>query len=220
MRPQCRLFGIELPILYSFRRCPFAIRARMALAVAGVRVELREVSLKAKPAEMLAASPKGTVPVLVLPDDQVIDESLDIMRWALAGNDPQGWLDHDRQDAAELIAANDGPFKQALDKTKYPNRFDGADSEGGRGQALALLKPLDQQLAIQNYLLANCASLADVALFPFVRQFAQIDRARFEREGLPHLARWLADWEASLLFATVMFRTANWAAGDKAMIWP
>lgn len=192
----------------------------MGLAAAGVQMELREVSLKAKPAEMLAASPKGTVPVLVLPDGQVIDESLDIMRWALAGNDPQGWLDHDRLDAAELIAANDGPFKQALDKTKYPNRFDGDDSEGARGQGLALLKPLDQRLAIQPYLLANRASLADVALFPFVRQFAQIDRVRFEREGLPHLARWLAYWEASHLYESVMFRTVNWAAGHKAVIWP
>ena len=192
----------------------------MALAVAGVRVELREVSLKAKPAEMLATSPKGTVPVLVLPDGQVIDESLDIMRWALAGNDPQGWLDHDLQDAAGLIEANDGPFKQALDRTKYPNRFDGDDGKSARGQGLALLKPLDQRLAIQPYLLANRASLADVALFPFVRQFAQSDRARFEGEGLPHLSRWLADWEALPLFATVMFRTVNWAEGDKAVIWP
>ena len=192
----------------------------MALAVSGCRVELREVSLKAKPAAMVAVSPKATVPVLLLPDGQVIDESLDIMRWSLAANDPQGWLSFDIQDAAGLIEANDGLFKQALDRTKYPSRLGNDDGENAREEALALLKPLNQRLADQHYLLTNRPTFADVALFPFVRQFVKIDRARFDGEGLPHLARWLADWEASPLFATVMFRTANWAAGDKAMIWP
>ena len=112
-----------LPVLYSFRRCPYAIRARLALAVSGVGYELREVSLKSKPAEMLAASPKGTVPVLVLPGGQVIDESLDIMRWALAQNDPDGWLKHPLDEMLALIAGNDGHFKHALDRYKYPNRY-------------------------------------------------------------------------------------------------
>ena len=109
------------PILYSFRRCPYAMRARMALTVSATRCELREVRLSAKPAAMLAASPKGTVPVLVLPDGRVIDESLDIMRWALASNDPEGWL---TRDDAALIALNDGPFKHDLDRYKYPDRHD------------------------------------------------------------------------------------------------
>jgi len=109
----------SLPVLYSFRRCPYAIRARLALAQAGLPVELREVALRRKPAEMLALSPKGTVPVLQLPDGQVLDESLDIMRWALQQADPQGWLDAGPQAlAAELIALNDGPFKALLDRYK------------------------------------------------------------------------------------------------------
>ena len=111
------------PILYSFRRCPYAIRARLALAVSGTRGELREVKLSAKPQAMLDASPKGTVPVLVLPGGTMLDESLDIMRWALAKRDPEGWL---TRDDAALIAMNDGPFKHDLDRFKYPERH-GAD---------------------------------------------------------------------------------------------
>ena len=112
-----------LPVLYSFRRCPYAMRARMAVAVSGAEVELREVVLRDKPPEMLEASPKGTVPVLLLPDGNVLEESLDIMRWALGRNDPENWLAHVD---ADLIAANDGPFKQALDRYKYPHRYDSA----------------------------------------------------------------------------------------------
>src|SRR5206468_13064094 len=110
-----------LPILYSFRRCPYAMRARMAIAVSGQRCELREIVLKSKPPEMLAASPKATVPVLVLPGGSVIEQSLDIMRWSLTRHDPAGWLDHEDK---HLIEANDGPFKHHLDRAKYPDRHD------------------------------------------------------------------------------------------------
>ena len=114
----------DLPVLYSFRRCPYAIRARLALRISGLPLELREVSLKSKPPEMLALSAKGTVPVLVLPDGLVIDESLDIMRWALSQNDPEAWLSHGPlNDMLALIAINDGKFKHALDRYKYPNRY-------------------------------------------------------------------------------------------------
>ncbi len=210
----------EQPILYSFRRCPYAMRARIALAVAACAVELREVSLKAKPVEILTASPKGTVPVLVLPDGTVIDESLDIMRWALSHHDPQSWLDCDLNSAESLIATNDGPFKRALDRSKYPSRFVDEDVSTARGDALAILLTLDEKLKRHSYLLRERPSLADVALFPFVRQFAQIDRARFESEGLDHLSAWLKGWEGSGLFAAVMFRTENWIAGNKALVWP
>jgi glutathione S-transferase len=196
------------------------MRARLALAVAGCEVELREVSLKAKPAQMLAASPKGTVPVLVLPDSRVIDESLDIMRWALAKHDPHGWLTHEGEEAVALIARNDGPFKQALDRTKYPTRYPDEDVTGARADALSILQDLDQRLVGQSYLLGDNPSLADAASFPFVRQFAQIDRARFEAEALQHLLKWLLRWEQGSIFETVMFRTANWALGDETIVWP
>jgi glutathione S-transferase len=196
------------------------MRARLALAVAGCEVELREVSLKAKPVEMLAASPKGTVPVLVLPDGLVIDESLDIMRWALAKHDPYGWLTHEGEEAAALIARNDDPFKQALDRTKYPTRYPDEDVTGARAAALSILQDLDQRLVGRSHLMGDKPSLTDAALFPFVRQFAQIDRGRFEGEGVAHLLKWLLKWETNSLFETVMFRTANWVAGDEAVIWP
>jgi glutathione S-transferase len=192
----------------------------MALAIAGICVELREVSLKAKPPAMLDASPKGTVPVLVLPNGSVIDESLDIMRWALERHDPQDWLKNDGEETATLISQNDGPFKLLLDRTKYPSRYLGENASESRAQALAILGSLEQRLVSQSYLLGDQPSLADVALFPFVRQFAQIDRAQFEMERVQHLSMWLANWEHSSLFQTVMFRTANWAAGDQAIFWP
>ncbi len=117
----------EVPILYSFRRCPYAMRARMAIAASGQTCALREVVLRNKPPEMIAVSPKGTVPVLVLPDERVIEESLEIMHWALGRNDPQGWLaplNDDRDALDAMIAENDGPFKDALDRYKYPTRYE------------------------------------------------------------------------------------------------
>jgi glutathione S-transferase len=171
-----------LPVLYSFRRCPYAMRARLALAVSGVQYELREVSLKNKPPELLAASPKATVPVLVLPSGQVIDESLDIMRWALEQNDPDGWLNlGPLDDMLTLIAANDGRFKHALDRYKYPNRY--PLESGGDVQAFALaqrfkagswLQTLEPRLS-QGWLFGYKASIADMATLPFVRQFAHTD---------------------------------------------
>jgi glutathione S-transferase len=194
------------PILWSFRRCPYAMRARMALLVSGVPFELREVKLSAKPAAMLAASPKGTVPVLVLPGGAVIDESLDIMRWALARNDPEGWLSGDDP---TLIAANDGPFKYHLDRTKYSERH-GADPLDHRAQALALLAPLEARLSGQPFLSGETRSLTDAALMPFVRQFAAIDSAWFAAQPLPALHRWLDHQRESLLFCQAMERHAVW----------
>ena len=199
-----------LPVLYSFRRCPYAIRARLALAVSGVGYELREVSLKSKPAGMLAASPKGTVPVLVLPDGKVIDESLDIMRWALAQNDPDGWLNHPIDDIQALIAHNDGEFKQALDRYKYPNRYP-LESDGDthafalaqRLKAARWLTCVEPRLS-QGWLLGSQPSLADMATLPFVRQFAQTDTAWFAAQPWPQLQVWLARFEASALFEAVM----------------
>jgi glutathione S-transferase len=194
------------PILYSFRRCPYAIRARLALAISGTCCEMREVRLRAKPAAMLAASPKGTVPVLVLPDGRVIDESLDIMRWALDRHDPEGWLERD--DAA-LIALNDGAFKQALDRYKYPERHD-TDPLPHRDAGVAFLTEIDARLAPAGQLCGAARGLADAALLPFVRQFAAVDRSWFDALPLPHLHRWLGDHLSSALFASVMLPILPW----------
>jgi len=201
---------MALPILYSFRRCPYAMRARMALLVSGVACELREVKLARKPAAMLDASPKGTVPVLVLKDGRVIDESLDIMRWALGCNDPEGWL---TPDASALIVINDGPFKHHLDRYKYPERH-GEDPVEHRGAAIALLRPLEMRLSATPYLCGPSRSLADVALFPFIRQFAETDRAFFDALDLPRLQAWLVGHLESELFAQAMARHEPWSPGQ------
>jgi len=198
------------PILYSFRRCPYAMRARMALWVAGVTVELREVKLAAKPPELIAASPKATVPVLVLADGAVIDQSLAIMRWALTQHDLEGWL---AGDEPALIAANDGPFKHHLDRAKYPGRYE-EDSADHRMAALALLLPLEERLRDAPFLCGETRSLTDIALFPFVRQFAAIEPDWFARQPLPRLQDWLEAHITSDLFAAVMPKFAPWRAGD------
>lgn len=198
----------DLPILYSFRRCPYAMRARMALLVSGVPFEHREILLRDKPAEMLAASPKGTVPVLVLSDGRVIDESLDIMQWALQQNDPEQWLDG--ADYA-LIAANDGPFKAALDRYKYPNRFD-VDPLEHREAAFVHLSQLDARLAASPYLHGEKAGLTDFALFPFVRQFAATDQAWFDAIALVQLRDWLNQMLAKPIFVDAMVRHPLWVS--------
>jgi glutathione S-transferase len=206
-----------LPILYSFRRCPYAMRARMAVAVSGVQVELREVVLRDKPAEMLESSPKGTVPVLVLNDGSVIDESVDVMRWALAQNDPEGWLSHV---VAELIAANDGPFKRALDRYKYPHRYDLADGLEHREAGFAHLADLDNMLSASPFLAGQQRGFTDIALFPFIRQFAATDQAWFDALPLPHLQSWLESLTGSALFEAIMVRHTPWKTGDVPIVFP
>lgn len=197
-------------MLYSFRRCPYAMRARLALRVSATAYELREVKLSAKPAAMIAASPKATVPVLVLPGGTAIDESLTIMRWCLARNDPEGWL---TRDDPELIAANDGPFKHDLDRYKYPERHN-SDSLTHRSGGLGFLRMLDTRLAAHGQLCGSARGLADAAIMPFVRQFAAVDRAWFDAQPLPHLQRWLDGHLESDLFAAIMVRVAPWQPGD------
>jgi glutathione S-transferase len=220
----------SLPVLYSFRRCPYAMRARLALAVSGQRCELREVVLRSKPPEMLAASPKGTVPVLVLPDGAVVEQSLDIMLWALGQNDPEGWLvpQHGSMaDMLELVAVNDGAFKHSLDRYKYPNRYrdeaakEAAEQTGGDAAAFATahrmagadwLGQLELMLEQHGWLFGAQASLADMALLPFVRQFAHTDAAWFAAQPWPRLQAWLAGFEASALYQGVMEKHAPWRA--------
>ena len=193
--------------LYSFRRCPYAMRARMALRYSAVAVDIVEVSLKAKPAEMLALSGKGTVPVLSA-DGRVIDESLDIMRWALAQNDPQDWLLKNDPDAAAhiapLIEQNDQVFKVHLNRYKYAERYPEQPMEVYRSEGEVFLRRLDQLLEGRDYLLADHPSLADVALMPFVRQFAHVDREWFGQTPYLRLQAWLQRLLASELFTSIM----------------
>ena len=209
-----------LPVLYSFRRCPYAMRARLALAVSGQACELREVVLRNKPAALLQASPKGTVPVLVLTDGQVLDQSLDIMCWALARNDPAAWLTPSHgtvNDMLALIAECDGPFKQALDRTKYPNRFPGLDPAVSRAEAMQWLQGLEARLQNQPFLFGVHAALGDMAIAPFVRQFAAIDEDWWLAQPWPRLQHWLSQWQASDLFGRVMHKLPAWV--DKTRDW-
>ncbi|MGP6462017.1 glutathione S-transferase [Pseudomonas parakoreensis] len=189
--------------LYSFRRCPYAMRARMALRYSGVPVEIVEVSLKAKPAEMLAISPKGTVPVLEA-DGRVIDESLEIMRWALAQHDPDDWLLDGDSRIAELIEANDQGFKVHLNRYKYAERYPEQPMEVYRAEGAVFLQRLDGLLEGRDYLLSDHLSLADVALLPFVRQFAHVDREWFAQTPYVRLQAWLQRFLESNLFTSIM----------------
>ncbi len=212
-----------LPVLYSFRRCPYAMRARLALAVSGQVCELREVVLRAKPQGLLQASPKATVPVLVLPDGQVLEQSLDIMRWALGRNDPAGWLTPSEGTEAgmlALIAECDGPFKQALDRCKYPSRYPEADATLARTQAVDWLQGLEARLAGQPFLFGDHAALADMAIAPFVRQFAGIDADWWAAQPWPRLQAWLAQWQASRLFESVMHKLPAWVDGTEGVPFP
>lgn len=199
------------PVLYSFRRCPYAIRARLALSISGMAHELREVHLARKPAAMLLASPKGTVPVLVLDDGVVIDESLAIMRWALARHDPEGWLE---RDDADLIAHNDGPFKHDLDRYKYPDRH-GSDPAIHREGGMRFLTQLDARLAgTGGGISGGERGLADAAIMPFVRQFAAVDPSWFKEQPLRHVRAWLDSHLSSPLFQSVMTRSEPWSPDE------
>ena len=198
-------------VLYSFRRCPYAMRARMALKVSGAEYEHREVVLRDKPAAMLEASPKGTVPVLVLPDGSVIEESLEVMFWALAQDDPERWLDRKDDD---LVAANDGPFKHSLDRYKYHTRYEDVDPEAHREQCIAHLARLEERLADQPFLSGQARGFTDIAIFPFVRQFANHDAGRFEAENLPSTRAWLYGLTGSELFAAIMAKFPKWEPAE------
>ena len=207
-------------ILYSFRRCPYAIRARLAIKVSGVRVALREVVLRDKPLALRHASAKATVPVLQLPDGRVLEQSLDIMRWALEQHDPQGWLcPREQEEALGLVALNDGPFKQALDRYKYASRHPERAPGAWRDEAVELmLAPLDRRLADRPFLLRDTASLADMAIAPFIRQFAAVEPGWFDAAPFEPLRAWTKRIVSSALFDSVMTKYAAWQPGDPEII--
>ena len=197
-------------ILYSYRRCPYAMRARMALKYSGIDVEHREIELRNKPQSMLLASPKGTVPVLCI-GDRVLDQSVDIMRWAIDQSDPAGWGNVDDAMAQAWIQKNDGPFKVLLDQYKYPNRFPELDQAAVLKEALQImLLPMEQSLQATQYLMGDQMTWVDVAIFPFIRQFSMVDLKRFDDLPIPALKKWLAQLLDSELFDSVMHKYPIW----------
>ena len=209
---------MSLPILYSFRRCPYAIRARLGLASAGVQCELREVVLRDKALEFLAVSPSATVPCLKA-GDLVLDESFDIMLWALNQNDPEGWLDMPSL-GFDLVTENDGPFKTALDRYKYSVRHQDVDVNAERHTAGLFLHKINLLLASRAYLFSDNPSFADMAVLPFVRQFAHVDLTWFNTQPWPDLIRWLETFKASDRFTSIMTKYPRWYAGDPVTIFP
>ncbi len=204
------------PILYSFRRCPYAMRARLALNSAQITYEHREIVLRDKPAHMLEISPKGTVPVLITPEKKVIEESIDIMHWALSQNDPAHLIpDQHRTDIYTLIERNDGAFKHNLDRYKYPNRYPDEKLENlgehARDKNTGTLRDYDARIAQNGGLSGEKTTLADLAIFPFVRQFAHVDRDWFYALPLPNLQAWLKKHIESDTFNTIMIKFETWA---------
>lgn len=204
------------PILYSFRRCPYAMRARLAIKSSGIRVQLREIVLRNKPSEMLAVSPKGTVPVLTMPDNKVIDESLDIMLWALEQNDPNNWLAGNpvAEATCALIHENDYVFKKWLDKYKYYDRYPEYPQAYYRTKGEAFLEKLELRLHSTQYLTNENIGFSDVAIFPFIRQFANTDKEWFYSTNYYQLQKWLSSLVESELFNSIMKKYAPWERSE------
>jgi glutathione S-transferase len=207
---------MNLPILYSFRRCPYSMRARMALAYSGIRVELREIQLNNMPQDLLHISPKATVPVLNLPDGSILEQSLDIMHWALSISDPQQWLVDDYK-SVELIGQNDEDFKPLLDAYKYADRFPQLSQLDHRNNAEFFLHLLEHRLVDHPYLLSDRLTITDVAIMPFIRQFAGVDPQWFEQCQYTGVRRWLNQQIESELFKSVMAKYAFWHSAEKAV---
>ncbi|PCI73490.1 MAG: glutathione S-transferase [Gammaproteobacteria bacterium] len=201
----------NLPILYTFRRCPYAMRSRLAIELCSINIEYREILLRDKPQSMLEASPKGTVPVLAVNTEIIIDESLDIMFWCLNQNDPSQLLSSDILDSAkELIKTNDHQFKSQLDKYKYAVRFPEQSVESYRDNCEFFLINLESLLNKNKFLLSGKLGLADIAIFPFVRQFAFVDKAWFDSTKYKCLQKWLNYHLESELFKRVMLKRDVW----------
>ena len=212
-----------LPILWSFRRCPYAMRARLAIAAAGITVELREILLRDKPAAFLAVSDKATVPVLQCTDGRVIDESRDIMLWALDQHDPEGWrapLDADSGHVDAFFDRLDGPFKTHLDRYKYASRFEPDAALTHRTTGAATIADFDQLLASQPALSGAHLALLDFASLPFVRQFRMADPDWFDAQPWPHLHHWLLDFLDSSRFAAIMQKYSPWQEGTPGIMFP
>jgi glutathione S-transferase len=213
----------KLPILYSFRRCPYAMRARLALLASGIQCELREVVLRNKPAAFLATSPKGTVPVLVTTRGEIIEQSWDIMLWALRQHDPAEWLPSDAkvfERGMQLLQSCDGEFKQQLDRYKYPQRHGLVDGTAARDTAMLFLAELEALLLQQCYLFNNNIGIFDAAILPFIRQFAHVDIDWFAAQPLPSVQAWLSAFEHSADFKRAMTVYPAWADNSPITVFP
>ena len=209
----------NLPILYSFRRCPYAMRARMAIHISGQKCELREVLLRDKPPSMLEYSAKGTVPVLILQDGKVIDESLDVIDWALNLNDPDDWQrSKDKEKTKELIKINDGEFKYHLDRYKYSKRYDNEDPEFHRKKCLKFIESINNELNNSEYIFDDNISYADIVLLPFIRQFRIADIEWFDSLPYNNLKKWLSGFLDSTLLNSIMKKYDLWKEGDKSIV--
>ena len=225
----------DRPILYTFRRCPYAIRARMGLAYAEIDYEHREVVLKNKPADMIALSPKGTVPVLNIVDescledtcleatcleDTCLDESIDILLWALSQHDPEGWMDFDAaqlHEMAKLIDQNDFEFKVHLDHYKYADRFPECSQQVYRDSCTLFLAILETRLNAHRFLFADRVSYADIAILSFIRQFSKVDEIWFAQSPYPKLKIWLDEFTKGPLFLSIMNKYKAWNPGDEPL---
>lgn len=202
-----------MPILYSFRRCPYAMRARLAISLSGIKVELREVVLREKPRQMLELSPKGTVPVLVCHDDQVIDESFDIMIWAL-GND------FFKIDECELVKHCDENFKPWLDRYKYPNKYNDNTQEFVLENAMNFLELLEKKLEKNIFLFGSNRGFADIGIAPFIRQFAHVDIEWFLSLKYPKLINWYKEFVDWHVFKSIMAKNPKWADNQPIVFFP
>ncbi len=208
---------MKQPVLYSFRRCPYCMRAHMGLKKSGLKIELREVDLKELPEELLKLSTDQTVPVLVLPGGIVIDESWDILKWALEQNDPDSWLGENKlflTDAEMLVETNDFSFKNDLDHYKYADRHPEHSQEHYRQQCEEFIEELEDMLSENNFLLADQLTIADIAVFPFVRQFSLVDKTWFDQSGYTNVQQWLENLINTALFYNVFQKHSNWKKGD------
>lgn len=207
------------PILYSFRRCPYAMRARLAIAYSSITVELREVVLRNKPQQLLDISAKGTVPVLLLNNKKVIEESLDIMTWALSHQDTDNWLNNgSTKDIDQLIQWNDGEFKFFLDRYKYADRYPEHDERHYREKAGVFLIDLEKRLSQQAFLCGEHISLADMAIFPFIRQFANVNFNWFQASDYQKLNQWLRHHVESCLFISIMDKYPAWQPNNEKLV--
>lgn len=210
------------PILYSFRRCPYAIRARMAIYRSNIKCEHREVILKDKPESMLSCSSKGTVPVLVTADKKIIDESLDVMLWALNQNDPEDWLSEEGAEGQDLIERNDNEFKYYLDRYKYHVAYPEYPQEYYRDKAREFLDLLEKSLSDNQglALTGKSISFSDVSIFPFIRQFANVDLNWFKSSSYELLNCWYSNIEQSALFKACMIKYEQWSPGQSPVYFP
>ena len=209
----------NLPILYSFRRCPYAMRARMAIHISSQKCEIREVLLRDKPPSMLEYSSKGTVPVLVLQSGEVIDESLDVIDWALNLNDPDNWQrSKDNKKTKELIKINDGEFKHHLDRYKYSKRYDDEDPEFHRKKCLSFIEKVNSELQNSKYIFDDAISYIDISLLPFIRQFRIADNEWFDELPYENVKSWLSNFLNSELLESIMSKHDLWKEGDEVTI--